>query len=357
MIFSLCACGSAKESVSAEAAYGNYRAAAEESAYSGLAGASYDMAMDADYEAAASEEAPAPAATAATSSGNGAESGQETYDSKIIYTGDTTIETLTYDDTVAAFLKLVEDRGGYIESSSVNSGNYSAVSSGKKIARCANYTIRVPADVFDEIMNSFTTLGNVPYCNVYSDNITSQYYDSQARLSNYQLQEQRLNELLAKANTVSEILEIERELSDVRYHIESLQGTIKNWDRQVAYSAIYVCIQEVYEYTPEQQVTYGKRLKEAAEDGFEALSDFVLVVVEALPVLIVLVILVILLIKLIKALTKKKPGKTRRERKAEKAAAAQAAKDLPAQEEAPACAEKDSAQDMKRNESNSVEKL
>ena len=145
---------------------------------------------------------------------------------KIIYSANATIETTAFDDTVSKLEALIAQYGGFIESSSISGNNYYHSSHGYASSRSAEYRVRIPSRDFGTVMNSLSTLGNVPYCNTYTENITSQYYDVQARLNACLTQEQTLLEMMSKAEKVSDMLEIQDQLSDVRYRIESLQSTL-----------------------------------------------------------------------------------------------------------------------------------
>ena len=234
---------------------------------------------------------------------------------KIIYSANASVETLAFDDAIKGLEELVQQVNGFIESSSVSGANYDTIASGRRYTRSADYTIRVPSENFEKLMGSLSTLGNVPYSHVYTENVTSQYYDTQARLNNYQAQEHRLVELLDKAETVSDVIEIENELTEVRYRIESLQTSLKNWDRQVAYSTVSLSVNEVREYTPAEKVGFGKQLWNAVCSGFDALLDLILWIAEALPVLLVLGAAVFGLVKLVKKPRSGKPRKIKRKSK------------------------------------------
>lgn len=237
---------------------------------------------------------------------------------KIIYSGSATVETTEFETAVEGLAALVHKYGGFIEQSSVNGSNYYSISRGYAASRSAYYTIRIPSESFNSIMNELSTLGNVPYSHVYTTNITSEYYDTAARLKSYQVQEETLLALLEKAESIEDVLAVQTELSNVRYRIESLQSTIKNWDRQVSYSAIDVSIDEVREYTPEASISYGKRLSNAFRSGitgfWDFLKDTLIWFAESLPALVILALVVFFGTKGIKKSIKK-----RREKKAEKA--------------------------------------
>ena len=304
LAISLCACG--KDYKSSNDSYvpmSSNAFMADYAAGSGLSSGNYS---------ASEEYAVAESYKESSSDSNGNQDAPDIDPEKIIYSADATVETLEFDKTIEGLNAMIAEYGAYTESSSISNGNYASVQAGK-YSRSASYTIRVPASNFDALMNNLSSLGNVPSSHVYSENVSSQYYDTAARLKTYQAQEQRLIELLDMAETVSDVIEIENELTEVRYRIESLQTTLKSWDSRVAYSTVSLSVKEVFEYTPEQTPGYGKRLWSALKDGIENLGYFFLQFVEALPVLILIGAIIYGVIVLIKALVRK--GREKREKK------------------------------------------
>ncbi len=290
MLLSLCACGAASkgsDTAAATESISEAPAAAADNGYGGLASYSGSYAADAEYEEA--EEAGAGGGT-----GAGAGAG-EINPEKIIYSGEAQIETLNFDESIAGLMEMLEQYGGWIESSSLSGANYYSISRGNSGNRSAYYTLRIPSDKFETMMTSLSQLGNVPYTYTYSENVTAQYYDTQARLTAYETQEARLLEMMEKAETVSDVITIEEKLTELRYQIESLQSSLTNWDRQVNYSSLYVTVDEVGEYTPQPQQSYLQELWQALTGAFKNLGsffkDFLVFLVSAIPTIIVLVAL------------------------------------------------------------------
>jgi len=299
MVFSLCACGAGAKStaamydtaVPAEAPAAAYEMAEEESAYglSSANGTADAMAGADDADLSASD----------------------TLDpEKIIYSANATVETTEFDKTIDGLNAMVSELGGFIESSSLSGSNYYSTSRGYDSNRYASYTIRIPSKYFSQMMNSLSTLGNVPYTYTYSENISAQYYDTKARLEAYQTQEDRLVEMMSVAETVEDIITIEDRLTELRYKIESLQSSLNNWDRQVSYSSINLEVQEVAVYTPETAMTYGDQLALAFKTGLENAGRFfrqlLIDVLSALPVLVFLVIVAVIVIVSVKKSRRKK---------------------------------------------------
>ena len=258
---------------------------------------------------------------------------------KIIYSANAQLETTTFDDTVAAIARMIESYGGFVESSSVNGANYYNRARGTASLRSASYTIRVPSENFLAMMNALPTLGNVPYTNTYTENVTSQYYDVQARLKAYQAQENRLIEMMTVAETVEDIITIEDRLTEIRYEIDSMQSRLNNWDRRVSFSSVYLDVSEVNEYTaPETvKVTYGQKLAAAVKSGLKTVgdffSDFLLWFLEALPTLILLAVIVVIVLMIIRRIRATKG--VRQEKKARRAAEKAAKKQPSAQSSVP----------------------
>ena len=196
LVFALCACGSADTASSAPAA-------------------SYDMAYTENAYPAEAEEYGGFAVTGGTQLESGSGAAPEGSPEKLIYSASATVETTEFDGTIEKLSALVEQYGGFVESSSVNGSNYYTQSRGYSSTRYASYVIRVPSDKFSALMGSLSTLGNVPYSHTYTENITAQYYDTDARLSAYQTQEARLLEMMEAAETVEDLIAIEEKLTEM----------------------------------------------------------------------------------------------------------------------------------------------
>lgn len=316
MCFALCACGSSAKYASDSASAAYYNSYAE-------------MAMEAPMEAAALYDYDEAGFSASTAAGAPVPEPEESdapdgNPEKIIYSADVTVETTDFDNSIAALNALVSSYGGYVQSSSVNGANYYNYSRGYRIDRSASYVIRIPSARFSELMNNISVLGNVPYSYTYTENVTSQYYDVEARLKAYETQEEALLAMMAKAETVTDALAIQAQLSDIRYNIESLQSTLNNWDRRVSYSTVSISIDEVSEYTPDEEPGYGERLatafKSGIEDFCEFFKDLLVGIAGSLPVLIILAVIVIIIVRAVKK-NKNKPRKEKKNAKKENEAA------------------------------------
>ena len=130
--------------------------------------------------------------------------------------------------------------------------------------------MRIPADRFEEAMvglKGFALYVESEY--VDADDVTEEYTDLEARLTNYQAEEAQYVAIMERANSVEEILKVTQSLSNVRYQIERIQGQLNYYDNRVDYSTISVSLNE------DESVSNvaGKWLP--GSTASEALSDFV----------------------------------------------------------------------------------
>lgn len=227
---------------------------------------------------------------------------------KIIYSCYAEIETLTFEESCQEITKLIARYGGFLEKSTVSGHNYNYEG-----RRNAEYVIRIPRESFEEVTGSLSNIGNVPYCSISAENITSQYRDTESRLATYQVEEERLLAMLEKAETVADMLEIESRLAEVRYEIESLTTTILGWDSLVSYSTLTIYLQEVIEYTAEPELTYwqriGKGFMRTLRDVGEFFKDLLRVFIVSLPVLVLLGAVAVIVVVIVRFQKKRRAAK------------------------------------------------
>lgn len=308
--------GCAAKSAYDQAAYvtapsaGNYYEAKSESAM-------VEAPMDGGYYATTTEEAyneepaetPAPEPTLDTPETN-------PNSMKIIYSAWLSVETTEFDKTLAVLEKNVKDFGGFVESSNVyGDTRYNQDGTTRVVNRNAAYTVRVPANRFEEFLQVSGGLGNVISNSRNAENITSRYTDFEARLSSLNTQEERLLDMLGKSEDVETLVALEERLSEVRYEIESIERTLRNYDLQVSYSTVTINLREVEIYTPTTPVTrtFGQKLSDAFRSGWRSfgrgLQDLVIGLTEALPALILLAVIVIAVIVIVRRSVKKRRAK------------------------------------------------
>ena len=298
--FAGCAAKSAPmEDMKAEANYGSY-------------GGIYDGAADMEMEMSQSAPAEKPAAG---NTGNTGSAGVQ--NQKLIRTMTLETETEDLDTLLASLDQKIKTLGGYVENKNIRNGSASA----SRRYRYANLTIRVPVDQLDAFVEHVSGASNVVHYSENAKDITLSYVATQSRITALETEQTRLLELLAQAENMSDLLQIEQRLTDVRTELEQVTSQLRLYDNLVDYGTIELSVTEVQEYTPVEKETMWQRMGSGLKDSWQALGEFsenlLVFVVSALPWLIPLSIILTLLIV---------SGKKRRARRAERKAARKAQK-------------------------------
>ena len=183
------------------------------------------------------------------------------FSEKIIYSASADIETIDFDTTIDNVYEMLNMYGAFVETSYIGGMDYAQKYYGYQSYRSAQFTLRVPVTAYTSMTESLGVLGNVTSLRSSAENITAQFTDTQSRLTTYRTEETRLLAMLEKADTVADMIIIEEHLSNVRYQIESLTSTLKNWQNQVDYSTVSLYIREVQKLsdnTPIQRSYWGQ---------------------------------------------------------------------------------------------------
>ncbi len=188
---------------------------------------------------------------------------------KIIYTSSYTIETKEYNKSAAELEKLCEELGAWFESSN----SHGTAESGN---RASYYTVRVPVENLKAFVSGQKNIGTVVSSSENNRDVTEQYTDTEARLESALLREKRVLVILENAASLDDVLALERELSDIRYEIESLTGSLRKYDSLVQYSTVDITLREVSVYSPKAPVTltFSERIEKAFKSGLENFKEF-----------------------------------------------------------------------------------
>ena len=175
---------------------------------------------------------------------------------KIIRNARLRIETKAFDEAVSALQKQVDDVGGYVESFETDGSRASY--------RDAEIVVRVPADQLDTFLSAAEGLGSVTYKSTSVNDVTDSYVDVESRIAALKAEKEALTELLARAASLSDVLEVRDRLTDVTGALEAYQARLNAMDSQIAYSTVTLTLREV-------------ELIAASEGGFweEVSTDFV----------------------------------------------------------------------------------
>lgn len=188
----------------------------------------------------------------------------------IIRTAQVTVVTQNLDQARAGIDRIVRQYSGYVGDLTV-----SAPADGP---RKLTVTLRVPATQLDAALGELKKLGRAESESQNGQDVTAQYVDLEARLSNSRNTEKRLLELLSqRTGKLSDVLEVETELSRVREEIERMEGERRMMAKQVEYATLTATVTEEYK-TPARALpdSVGMRFRNAAVDGYQGVVNFVI---------------------------------------------------------------------------------
>jgi uncharacterized small protein (DUF1192 family) len=185
----------------------------------------------------------------------------------IVRTASLKLLTKDFDKTRAAIEEVVERHRGYSARLSAGSESGSAHS--------LSATFRVPADQLGAAIAEIKQLAHVEQESQSGEEVTEQYVDLTARLSNARRTEQTLLDVLEKrTGRLSDVLEVEQELARVREEIERMEAELKSLQNRVSFATLQVELRE--EYMAELEMTppsIGGRLRNAVVEGYRTAAD------------------------------------------------------------------------------------
>ncbi len=168
----------------------------------------------------------------------------------------------------------ISELGGYVERQELYNG--SIQSSYRSRSVCM--TIRIPAERLGEFTSQVEGVSNVVNYTENTDDVTLKYVDTESRVKALQVEQERLLELLAKAENMTDLLEIESRLTDVRYELESYASQLRALENKVSYATVELNVRQVKVYTEVEPQTVWQRISggfgENLRDIGENLTDF-----------------------------------------------------------------------------------
>ena len=167
----------------------------------------------------------------------------------------------------------------------------------------ANIRIRVLSGNLDSAINEFKKLSTkIISENIYTNDVTEEFIDTEARLKIMKSTEDRFNSLLLKSETVEEIIQVEKELMRIRGDIESLEGRLNYLSKTTDTSEINLNLNEQIPITGESwkiNDSFTSALQNLSSFA-KWLADFIINIIVFIPAIIVIALIIMFLRKLIK---------------------------------------------------------
>ena len=221
----------------------------------------------------------------------------------IIRSGTMSMEVDSYDDTETKIKGIVNNFNGYLTNSTSKLD-----ASGKKQG---SITIRVASDKFDAMVTDLSKIGKVMNQNISGKDVTEEYMDAEARLKTQRELETRLLKLLEeKTARLTDVVEVEQKLANVRENIEKTEGRMRFLRDQAAYSTVTVSIYEPSLLNTSTGGGFFYELGQAVKKGLSGftsvLAGIITVFIALLPLLIIAFLIVYFVVKYLRKRKKAK---------------------------------------------------
>lgn len=245
---------------------------------------------------------------AETGGGSSLEIGVTDPQRKLVYTVSYSIQTTEFGFSLPKLQSLCAELGGYVESSSVEGTT----------RRFAQLVLRIPADSLNTFFSRVGEVGSVTSESMSTQDVTLEYVDYTARLDSLKTRETRILALLDGATDLQYVLDIETELADIRYEIESVTSKLNKLSSLVSYSTVNVNLSEVYTLSDvkAEPQTFGEKLGDTFGSSVERVwNGLQAVVIWFLGNIIEILLVLILLgaVALVTVLLLRKTGRNKKQ--------------------------------------------
>lgn len=195
----------------------------------------------------------------------------------------------------------VDQLGGHlqerVESGSVDDGD----------AR-AYLVVRVPAEQLNEVLATLEEVGDVVSTSIQSTEVTGQVQDLDARIRAMEISAERLERLLAEADTSAEVIEAEQALTNRQEELEALQSQAARLADQVSLSTLEIHMWTPEQAPPEEPSGFWGGLVSGWNSLVDAVGQLLLVVGVLLPWLVALALLALAVVAVVRAVRRRRPA-------------------------------------------------
>lgn len=189
----------------------------------------------------------------------------------VLRTASLTLSSKAYDADMAQILSLLEGESGWVEYQSVSG---EPLSENPDAGRYAYLKVRVPSDSLEAFVGAVSGLGSLTYSEVGEEDVSQSFYDTQGRLDTYIAQRDRLNELMAQAEDMADIIALEARLSEVQWSIESMSSRLGDWTQRAQNATVTIRLTEVEAYREDPAVPLGQRIGDTFSASLISLRAF-----------------------------------------------------------------------------------
>lgn len=198
------------------------------------------------------------------------------FEIKLIKTGTLEFQTSDLSSTYQRIRNVAQINAGFLSNESTANEYYRIVQ---------HLTIRVPSRNFDKLVDAVCKgVEHFDTKTIEAVDVTEEFVDAEARLKTKKQVEQRYQDLFKRANKISEILEIERQIGELRAEIESIEGRLRYLNNRVDYSTLDISF---YKKTPHHRIVEENRFGRAFRNGWDGMISLMIGLTSIWPFLLI----------------------------------------------------------------------
>jgi len=229
---------------------------------------------------------------------------------KIIRNATLSIEIDAPTDGQRRIASIAEARGGFVVTS--ESRQQGGASSESKPYEVVTIEVRVPAAQFDAVVSEIRAVGGrVKEEKITGQDVTEEYIDLEARLRTKKALEAQFIEIMKSARKVSDALEVQSEMAEVRTEIERLEGRRRFLENQSSLSTIKITLQPPAPLISANTSGFFHSLRQAFGEGLDVAAAITLglirVAIALIPVLLLILLLIALAVRLLRRRSRRWP--------------------------------------------------
>ena len=156
---------------------------------------------------------------------------------KLIRNASVELEVVAFDEAVQTITAFANEEKGYVATTSSEKQENGKLK--------GEVVVKILPENLDRFLQKIRGLGELKNQTLGTEDITKNYFDTESRLKNARVMEQRLIDMLKKkSDDINDLLQVEKELGRVREEIEKMQGDLKFWDSQVQFATVTISLAE-----------------------------------------------------------------------------------------------------------------
>lgn len=211
---------------------------------------------------------------------------------KIIRNADLTIEVASPTDTQHRIVSIAERHGGFIVTSEAKQRD-----GGDPAKRTLDIklVVRIPENQFGPTLDQIRGLTtNLTHENITGQDVTEEFIDLEARIKAQKALEGQFMQIMKQTGKITDALEVQSQLADVRSEIERLEGRKRFLENRSSLSTITVNIQAPKPIITVTETGFRQNIRDAVSEAVEMGSGIVLFFIRFAIVMVPITLLVLL---------------------------------------------------------------